>query len=151
MRAEETPASRPMRARWSRLSTPAHVRMRKRWSTPPGLGPCEGDWGPRQCRLVDPPREPSRSPRRGSGTGTAEEGQALTSVLTRELKVATTVSNESETEIVYESLSEAGIRSMPQMSSGNIRLVAAAARADAPAAARRSPRAGADGRATSPR
>jgi hypothetical protein len=39
-----------------------------------------------------------------------------------ELKIVTTVSNEAEAEMVCESLSEAGIRSMPQMSSGNIRL-----------------------------
>jgi hypothetical protein len=43
-----------------------------------------------------------------------------------ELKIVTTVSNEAEAEMVCESLSEAGIRSMPQMSSGNIRLGAAA-------------------------
>jgi hypothetical protein len=43
-----------------------------------------------------------------------------------ELKVVTTVSNEAEAEMVREALSEAGIRSMPQMSSGNIRLGAAA-------------------------
>jgi hypothetical protein len=39
-----------------------------------------------------------------------------------ELKIVTTVSNEAEAEMVCESLSEAGIRSMPQMSSGNIPL-----------------------------
>jgi hypothetical protein len=43
-----------------------------------------------------------------------------------ELKIVTTVSNEAEAEMVCESLSEAGIRSVPQMSSGNIRLGAAA-------------------------
>jgi hypothetical protein len=42
------------------------------------------------------------------------------------LKIVTTVSNEAEAEMVGERLSEAGIRSMPQMSSGNIRLGAAA-------------------------
>ena len=46
--------------------------------------------------------------------------------MTSELKVVTTVSNQAEAEMVCESLSEAGIRSMPQMSSGNIRLGAAA-------------------------
>jgi len=40
----------------------------------------------------------------------------------------TTVGNEAEAEMVAESLSEAGIRSMPQLSSGNIRLGAAAPR-----------------------
>jgi hypothetical protein len=44
------------------------------------------------------------------------------------LKIVTTVSNEAEAEMVAEWLSEAGIRSMPQMSSGNIRLGAAAPR-----------------------
>jgi hypothetical protein len=43
-----------------------------------------------------------------------------------DLKIETTVSNEAETEMVCESLSEARIRSMPQMSSGKIRLGAAA-------------------------
>jgi hypothetical protein len=43
-----------------------------------------------------------------------------------ELRVVTTVGNEAEAEMVREALAEAGIRSMPQMSSGNIRLGAAA-------------------------
>jgi hypothetical protein len=43
-----------------------------------------------------------------------------------ELKIVTTVSNEAEAEMVCESLSEAAIRSVPRMSSGNIRLGAAA-------------------------
>ena len=43
-----------------------------------------------------------------------------------ELKIVTTVSNEGKAEMVCESLSESGIRSVPQMSSGNIRLGAAA-------------------------
>jgi Putative prokaryotic signal transducing protein len=43
-----------------------------------------------------------------------------------ELRIVRTVSNEAEAEMVRESLSEAGIRSVPQMSSGNIRLGAAA-------------------------
>jgi hypothetical protein len=43
-----------------------------------------------------------------------------------ELKIVTTVSNEAGAEMVRESLSEVGIRSMPQTSSGNIRLGAAA-------------------------
>ena len=44
------------------------------------------------------------------------------------LRIVTTVENEAEAEMVAEWLSEAGIRSMPQMSSGNIRLGAAARR-----------------------
>ena len=45
-----------------------------------------------------------------------------------ELKILTTVSNEAEAEMIGEWLSEAGIRSMPQLSAGNIRLGAAAPR-----------------------
>jgi len=44
------------------------------------------------------------------------------------LRIVTTVGNEAEAEMVGEWLSEAGIRSMPQMSAGNIRLGAAAPR-----------------------
>jgi hypothetical protein len=44
------------------------------------------------------------------------------------LRILTTVSNEAEAEMVGEWLSEAGIRSMPQLSAGNIRLGAAAPR-----------------------
>jgi hypothetical protein len=45
-----------------------------------------------------------------------------------DLKIVTTVANEAEAEMVAEWLSEAGIRSMAQLSSGNIRLGAAAPR-----------------------
>ena len=45
-----------------------------------------------------------------------------------ELKIVTTVGNQAEAEMVGEWLSEAGIRSVPQMSSGDIRLGAAAPR-----------------------
>ena len=45
-----------------------------------------------------------------------------------DLKLVTTVGNEAEAEMVTESLSEAGIRSMAQMSSTGIRLGAAADR-----------------------
>jgi len=45
-----------------------------------------------------------------------------------ELKFVTTVGNEAEAEMVAESLSEAGIRSMAQLNSAGIRLGAAAAR-----------------------
>jgi hypothetical protein len=45
-----------------------------------------------------------------------------------EFKIVTTVSNEAEAEMVRESLSDAGIRSMAQMSSEGIRLGAAASR-----------------------
>jgi Putative prokaryotic signal transducing protein len=48
--------------------------------------------------------------------------------MAEELRIVTTVSNEAEAEMVGEWLSEAGIRSMPQLSSGNIRLGAAAPR-----------------------
>ena len=44
------------------------------------------------------------------------------------LRIVTTVENEAEAEMVAEWLSEAGIRSVAQMSSGNIRLGAAAPR-----------------------
>lgn len=45
-----------------------------------------------------------------------------------ELKILTTVGGEAEAEMVGEWLAEAGIRSVPQMSSRGIRLAAAAAR-----------------------
>jgi len=45
-----------------------------------------------------------------------------------ELKIVTTVGNEAEAEMVGESLSEAGIRSLAQPSSKGIRLGAAAER-----------------------
>jgi Putative prokaryotic signal transducing protein len=45
-----------------------------------------------------------------------------------ELKIVTTVGNQAEAEMVGEWLSEAGIRSVPQMSAGDIRLGAAAPR-----------------------
>ncbi len=48
--------------------------------------------------------------------------------MAEELRIVTTVSDEAEAEMVGEWLSEAGIRSMPQMSSGSIRLGAAAPR-----------------------
>src|SRR3954452_11554208 len=67
---------------------------------------------------------PSRG---GCRAGTAlSRARANLRPMTSELKVVTTVSNQAEAEMVCESLSEAGIRSMPQMSSGNIRLGAAA-------------------------
>ena len=55
-----------------------------------------------------------------------EEAGANLRPMNSELKVVTTVSNQAEAEMVCESLAEAGIRSMPQMSGGNIRLGAAA-------------------------
>jgi len=45
-----------------------------------------------------------------------------------ELRIVTTVGNEAEAEMVAEALSEAGIRSMAQLSSEGIRLGAAASR-----------------------
>ena len=45
-----------------------------------------------------------------------------------ELKIVTTVGNQAEAEMVGEWLNEAGIRSVPQMSAGDIRLGAAAPR-----------------------
>jgi hypothetical protein len=48
--------------------------------------------------------------------------------MAEELRIVTTVGSEAEAEMVGEWLSEAGIRSMPQLSSGNIRLGAAAPR-----------------------
>jgi hypothetical protein len=93
----------------------------------PGIGPFGRERGPRHCRLVDPVGEPHGSPRRGCGAGTASRrASANLGPMTSELKVVTTVSNQAEAEMVCESLAEAGIRSMPQMSGGNIRLGAAA-------------------------
>jgi hypothetical protein len=48
--------------------------------------------------------------------------------MTEELKVVATAANETEAEMIGEWLSEAGIRSMPQMSSRGIRLGGAAER-----------------------
>jgi Putative prokaryotic signal transducing protein len=48
--------------------------------------------------------------------------------MAEELRSVTAVGNEAEAEMVVEWLSEAGIRSVPQLSSGNIRLGAAAPR-----------------------
>jgi Putative prokaryotic signal transducing protein len=48
--------------------------------------------------------------------------------MSHDLKIVTTVSNEAEAEMVCESLLEAGIRSMAQVSSDGIRLGAAASR-----------------------
>ena len=47
--------------------------------------------------------------------------------MTEDLRLLTTVANEAEAEMVMESLTEAGIRSMPQIHPGGIRLGAAAA------------------------
>jgi len=49
-------------------------------------------------------------------------------LMAEDLKIVTTVSNEAEAEMVGEWLNEAGIRSMPQLSSKGIRLGAAAER-----------------------
>jgi hypothetical protein len=46
--------------------------------------------------------------------------------MSEELRVVTTVGNQAESEMVMEALSEAGIRSMPQMHPDNIRLGPAA-------------------------
>jgi hypothetical protein len=48
--------------------------------------------------------------------------------MAEELRIVATASNEAEAEMIGEWLSEAGIRSMPQMSSRGIRLGAAAER-----------------------
>jgi len=48
--------------------------------------------------------------------------------MTEELRIVASASNETEAEMIVEWLSEAGIRSMPQMSSRGIRLGAAAER-----------------------
>jgi Putative prokaryotic signal transducing protein len=48
--------------------------------------------------------------------------------MAEELRIVATASNETEAEMIGEWLSEAGIRSMPQMSSRGIRLGAAAER-----------------------
>lgn len=48
--------------------------------------------------------------------------------MAEELKIVTTVSNETEAEMVSERLSEAGIRFSVRLASGGIRLGAAAAR-----------------------
>jgi Putative prokaryotic signal transducing protein len=49
-------------------------------------------------------------------------------MVAEDLRVVTTVGNEAEAEMVGEWLTEAGIRSMPQMNSNGIRLGAAAGR-----------------------
>ncbi|SRR6478609_5864542 len=55
-----------------------------------------------------------------------EPAREYAAPMSEELRVVTTVGNQAESEMVIERLSEAGIRSMPQMHPDNIRLGPAA-------------------------
>ena len=76
-----------------------------------------------------PPRAASpRGLSRLSGPARGPRRRYACREMAGDLRIVTTVANSAEAEMVGEWLSEAGIRSLPQMSSGGIRLGAAAAR-----------------------